>query len=176
MVKFSKKTGFTLIEAVVVMLVISIFLAASAKIMTQRRNKPIQINPHGVYECWYDKNEGQAHSRYIVSGVPTDTKDGCTFIPTLDPSFYHMYIIFPQERGYTLSSIQYATERVTTTFNLDEDTKIKLENSRGNSITYTSPSNDYDPFKKMISVFYASTNICTKRIGEGATAGVMIVW
>lgn len=175
MVKFSKKTGFTLIEAVVVMLVISIFLAASAKIMTQRRNKPIQINPHGVYECWY--TEGQAHSRYIVSGVPADTKDGCTFIPTLDPSFYHMYIIFPQERGYTLSSIQYATERVTTTFNLDEGTRIELENSRGNSITYTSPSNgDYDSFKKMIEAFYASTVINTSNIGVGATAGVMIVW
>lgn len=176
MVKFSKKTGFTLIEAVVVMLVISIFLAASAKIMTQKRNKPIQINPHGVYECWYEKGK-KAYSRYIVSGVPTNTKEDCTFIPTLDPSFYHMYVIFPQKKGYTLSSIQYATERVTTTFNLDNGTKIELKNPGGYTTSYTSPSkNDYVSFKNMIEVFYTSTMINTNNIGVGDTAGVMIVW
>lgn len=88
------KKGFSLAEALVVMVIISIFFAAAAKVFTTRPKPKKQLNIHGYYECF---NSGGLHQRYIRDGVesPTVAVGVCTFEPPVGVSFFNINSFSP---------------------------------------------------------------------------------
>ena len=48
------KRGFSLIEALVSMLILSVFFAATAKVWSKRQKPEKPKYPHGYFECYYD--------------------------------------------------------------------------------------------------------------------------
>ena len=55
------KTGFSLVEILVSMAIMSFFFLASSKIMTYKNPKDLIRNPHGFFECYYEGGQKMAH-------------------------------------------------------------------------------------------------------------------
>mgnify|MGYP001095526441 CR=1 FL=1 len=83
------KRGFSLAEALVVMVIISIFFAAAAKVFTTRPKPKKQINAHGYYECY---GSGSFQQRYVRDGIesPTVSVSKCTFEPPTGIAFFNI--------------------------------------------------------------------------------------
>ncbi len=62
MVRNNKKYGFSLVEALVSMLIMSVFFLAATKIMTQKPPKEIERSPHGFFECYVIGSNIYTHS------------------------------------------------------------------------------------------------------------------
>ena len=50
--KKTNKKCFSIAEALVSMLIISIFFIATSKVMTKKQRPDISESPHGFYECY----------------------------------------------------------------------------------------------------------------------------
>jgi len=89
MVKNNLKKGFSLAEALIVMVIISVFFAVGAKVFTTRPKPKKQINSHGYYECYLN---GGLKQRYIREGVETPEKSvgTCTFEPPTGIAFFNI--------------------------------------------------------------------------------------
>lgn len=84
-----KKAGFSLFEACVVMLVVSIFMAVSATVIP-RRNKPkAEADGHGRFECYY--KGGQLYQTLFqgTSSSGLQAVSECRF----NPPIYAKYIV-----------------------------------------------------------------------------------
>lgn len=88
------KNGFSLAEALVVMVIISIFFAVGAKVFTTRPKPKKQINSHGYYECFQG---GGLQQRYVRDGVETPTQSvaRCTFEPPTGIAFFNINSFSP---------------------------------------------------------------------------------
>ena len=117
MVKKIFKKGFTLAEALVVLLVLSVFFGATAKVMTKKRPSEVATYQHGYYECWFKYDNDKKHYyRYTVEGIPGEVEEGtsCKFTPSITAALYQLYLVYPHsgdttdandERGYYMTSI-----------------------------------------------------------------------
>ena len=86
MVKKIFKKGFTLAESLVVLLVLSVFFGATAKVMTKKRPSEVATYQHGYYECWFKYDNNRTHYyRYTVEGIPGEVEEGdrCKFTPSI---------------------------------------------------------------------------------------------
>ncbi len=85
------KRGFSLAEALVVMVIISIFFAAAAKIITTKPKPKKQINIHGYFEC-YRKESGTLYQRYVREGIATEEESVsvCTFEAPTGVGFFNL--------------------------------------------------------------------------------------
>jgi len=97
--KNEKKSGFSLIEALVSMLVLSIFFLASSHVITQKQTDEVQENPHGYYECYIDNGATWQHlSMSNMFTLPQDvTATGCSFIPPTGINFFNVHYFDGQE-------------------------------------------------------------------------------
>ncbi len=90
----NKKFGFSLAEALVSMLVMSMFFIATSKIITAKPKKEIQANKHGYFECYY---EGvvlkQKRSDGSYAGEPINAGNDCTFTPPSGIAFAVIYTL-----------------------------------------------------------------------------------
>ena len=105
------KKGFSLFEAFVVMLIVSIFVALMANTVAHRPKAKVASEAHGRFECYYDGEklyqqlftEGSSTGRELAKGtitlykdnghghkVKTEIKPACEFIP---PSYAKYMII-----------------------------------------------------------------------------------
>ena len=84
-----KKAGFSLFEACVVMLVVSIFLSVSASVIPHRTTKKPEADGHGRFECYY-KN-GQLYQELFqgTSSGGLQAVSECRF----NPPIYAKYIV-----------------------------------------------------------------------------------
>lgn len=171
MVKNNKKLGFTLMEALVVLLILSIFLAASAKVFTKKRKSDFVVHQHGQFECW---KEGSNHkSEYIIEGIKSGIETSgakCIFTPTLEAALYHIYTV--QSDGYKIKTIYNINQDIEITLNPDN-----ISFSQMNGETYSDFKNgtdmggNYNNFKSVITFLYGNkTNLLNK------TPAVLIVW
>lgn len=64
------KKGFSLVEALIVMLVLSIFFAFGARTITIQQKPRREHNTHGYYECY--KTETGWNQRYVINGIDED--------------------------------------------------------------------------------------------------------
>lgn len=136
MVNFSiKKSGFSLVEALIVMLILSIFLAASSKVITQKKEEPPIVNQHGQFECWVDSSNKHS-SKYTVEGVPYETVKGnsCTFKPTINAAVYHFYVIYPSNHGYYMTTISNIASSID--INLTSN-GVNLKNENNETLSYS---------------------------------------
>ncbi len=82
----NKKSGFTIAEALISMLILSVFIGLSMKIFTKKHTKPVYNASHGTYVCYRDA-DGNLHSKFgaqenSVSG------DHCVFRPAKTATYY----------------------------------------------------------------------------------------
>lgn len=100
MVKSSKnfKHGFSLIEALVVMTIVTIFIAVIANVIPHKPKPKLSAEAHGGFECYW-KSDGKLYSRVITLGNENSEKEEtgsdvngkyCFF----KPNHYVPYLIF----------------------------------------------------------------------------------
>ena len=69
------KDGFSLVEALISMLIISLFFVASTKVMTTKQKDPPMRAPHGYYECykrlglWYEHSSSSEEKQISSSDL-----------------------------------------------------------------------------------------------------------
>lgn len=84
-----KKSGFSLFEACVVMLVVSIFLAVSATVIPKRNKPKAEAEGHGRYECYYKGNQLYQQMFQGTSSLGLQAVNQCRF----NPPMYAKYIV-----------------------------------------------------------------------------------
>lgn len=91
----NKKFGFSLAEALVSMLVMSMFFIATSKIITTKPKKEVQANKHGYFECYYDGGVlKQKRSDGSYAGEATIASGNvCTFTPPKGIAFALIYTL-----------------------------------------------------------------------------------
>ena len=90
----NKKFGFSLAEALVSMLIMSMFFIATSKIITTKPKKEVQANRHGYFECYYDGGVlKQKRSDGSYAGEPINAGNACTFTPPTGIAFVLIYTL-----------------------------------------------------------------------------------
>lgn len=101
--KNEKKLGFSLVEALISMLILSIFFLASSRVITQKQMVEVQENPHGYYECYIDN--GAIWQHMSISGMFTIrqnvTASGCSFTPPVGVNFFNVHYYLDGDGYYT---------------------------------------------------------------------------
>ena len=101
MVNTGKKLAFTLAEALVSMLILSIFIGLSMKIFTKKHAKPVYNPTHGYYICFRGLSnnnaenivEGQVYENVgAAAAVPRD-EDYCEFTPPKSANYFVIYAV-----------------------------------------------------------------------------------
>ena len=89
--KYNKKSGFSLFEALVSMLILSLFFIASSRVITQKHETEIQQNPRGYYECYIINGQQWQHrSNGKNSTAPVQTNN-CVFEPPAGVDFVNFH-------------------------------------------------------------------------------------
>jgi len=171
MVKDNKKSGFTLLEALVVLMILSVFLAASAKIFTKKRKSDFVVHQHGQFECW---KVGSTHkSEYIIEGIKSNIETPgakCTFTPNMEAALYHIYTV--QSDGYKIKTIYNINQPIEIVLDTGNISFSQLDgNSSSDFKNGTDIENSYENFQSAITFLYGNkTNLLNK------TPAVLIVW
>ena len=84
-----KKPGFSLFEACVVMLVVSIFMAVSASVIPKRNKPKAEADGHGRFECYYKGNQLYQQLFQGSSSGGAQAVTECRF----NPPIYAKYIV-----------------------------------------------------------------------------------
>lgn len=100
MVKDNKKSGFSLFEACVVMLIVGIFTALCANSYSKRHVTYQESDGHGRYEC-YRNAAGTLMQRYVESGNSRTVNNGTTCV--FRPPRYAKYILLNAVGGGSTS-------------------------------------------------------------------------
>ena len=90
MVKKNHKKGFSLAEALVSMLILSIFFGVAAKMVTQRPKQEYIVSPHGFFECYKDNTDGTI--KVNGTGLDSPTTGTCEFTPAKNTSVYNLVL------------------------------------------------------------------------------------
>ena len=97
MVNDNKKLAFTLAEALVSMLILSIFIGLSMKIFTKKHVKPVYNPTHGYYICYRgftsDAERNKVYEK-IGAAAPNEQSEGfCRFTPVKSANYYVVYAV-----------------------------------------------------------------------------------
>ncbi len=104
----NKKFGFSLFEALVSMLIMSLFFIASSRVITQKRPIEIQKNPYGYYECYTINGVTKQHRSVAESETPASVTDKCTFEPPAGANFVAVHFF----RHSTYGTAYYNTMQI----------------------------------------------------------------
>ena len=90
----NKKFGFSLAEALVSMLILSVFFVATSKIITTKPKQEVQSNKHGYFECYYDGEQlKQKRSDGSYAGEPVAVSSACYMTPPAGIDFVIIYAL-----------------------------------------------------------------------------------
>lgn len=86
-----KNSGFSLLEAVVVMLIVSIFIAAVANVIPKKAKKKVASEAHGRFECYYKNGVlyQQTFTEHTTTGPKAVSGTSCVF----QTPYYAKYVI-----------------------------------------------------------------------------------
>lgn len=91
------KKGFSIAEALVSMLVVSVFFLATSKVMTQKQPKEYQEPIHGFYECYVTTEDDVKKLKQKLaigqSNPPVQTVSQCELDPPKDLPLAIIYAI-----------------------------------------------------------------------------------
>ena len=86
------KTGFSLLEAMVVMVIVAIFVAVIANSIPHKSKPKLSAEIHGGYECYWKNN--QLYSRSIAISTETAEKEESGNCCNFRPNQYVNFIVF----------------------------------------------------------------------------------
>ena len=85
--------GFSLVEMMLLLLIVSLMIASSVAVISKRHIKVPRLAMHGAYMCYY-KNGNLHEERYVGSGLTKKVVDQdvaeCTFTPPDKISYLHI--------------------------------------------------------------------------------------
>lgn len=84
------KKGFSLVEALLVMVIISILFAAGTKVITTRPKPMAQTTPHGYYECYNDSGLKQRYVREGAENAQEQAVSQCIFEPPVGAAVFNL--------------------------------------------------------------------------------------
>lgn len=89
----SVKSGFTLAEVLVSMLLMSLFFLGTTKVITLKPKQEIQMNPHGFYECYYQAGDNQLYQHRVTGNavVPAQETESCNFEPPKGVAYLNIH-------------------------------------------------------------------------------------
>lgn len=153
MVNMHNKSGFSIAEALVAMLVLSTFFVVTSKVVNIKPKQEVAVNPHGFFEC-YDEN-GVTGEQYVLSGqvqqLPEDRRGhDCRFIP---PNNIPYVIIYVVSEGQYYNTIQ---PQFTNEILLD---KNNLSNFYQNFDEPATGNQNLNEFKNFLGQTYPQSNI-----------------
>lgn len=129
------KNGFSLAEALVSMLILSIFFLATYKINTQKESKDTITVPHGFFECYHDGTT--LHQRYSYAGDVVNESEpvgNCTFSPQRITSQYQVSHIVNNSGNYIVYSKPFFIDRrAVISINNGSDDKFEVTLDMGNT-------------------------------------------
>ena len=190
MVKSIKKTGFSLAEVLVSMLVLSVFFVATSKVITTKPKKEIQHYRHGYFECYSDG--GQLYQKREDSGVtPKEPEkvNSCLFSPPKDIAALYINVMHmgygPDDEGnedvYTRRYYFYSEPIVDTDITMRSEDLSSFESnfdetSKGININVDS-NNEYT-FRNYLQSGYPTSSILKKLQDERSYSGpaVFLSW
>ena len=91
--------GFSLVEAMLFLLIASLIVAATIPIVTKKHFRLPQMTTHGMYICYKDDETGKLHEarwsgKYVLKQVLQDKEvDSCTFIPPKKAPYFQVSAI-----------------------------------------------------------------------------------
>lgn|SRR5574344_182693 len=122
------KKGYTLVEALVVMVILGLFLTATAKIMTAKIKKGMSVAAHGYYECY---TWGGGLLQRLVEGsesvIPTI---GCTFDPPNGAAIYTFYTFDGKDYCSSFSEVN-VRRKLTISLNNPSEDELKKDKNMG---------------------------------------------
>lgn len=116
MIDKKSKFGFTLVELMVVMLFVTLVIAAAAPIITKRVKDVPRKLQHGKYICYRNaedelREDYYNSSKYIRTVDPkTEGRDQCRFTPPTKASLYRIELIGAGAGGYDYASVTEETK------------------------------------------------------------------
>lgn len=177
------KFGFSLAEALVSMLVLSLFFMATAKIITLKQKDAKTNNISGYFECYVDNGDLKQH--FVDGGTVTEIQDvsesgECLFrAPSRLPSI----TIYTRNTNAVTNATQFAFS--TEPFAADTITITRADlatyHEQLNPSTTIGPEDiteDYDPFRVMLEISYPNSGLGTILEDDSTYAGpaVFISW
>lgn len=93
MVNLDKKLAFTIAEALISMLILSIFIALSMKIFTKKHTKPVYNATHGYVMCYRDIATGKVYRKHEAAAPVKQDNDYCEFKPASVANYFVLYAV-----------------------------------------------------------------------------------
>ena len=92
MVKYSSKFAYTMLEACIVMLIVSIFIAVTANVIPRKMKPKTESEMHGRFECYYNGDKLEQKLTLMDKSTTTDVTENryCEFTP---PKYIKFLII-----------------------------------------------------------------------------------
>ncbi len=107
MVNTNKKSGFSIAEALIAMLILSTFFVVTSKAVNIKPKQEVSENPHGFYECYINPADTTIKDQFVLNdgviALPDKKGNDCRFIPP--KSVPHVIIYNITNRKY-YNSIQ----------------------------------------------------------------------
>ena len=108
--KDAVRSGFSLAEILVAMLVMSIFFMATTKVITIKQKPALEESPHGYYECTDSpgSTDMNFHEHRVDSSretIPANSSDVdfCTFVPPKNIPLFNVYV-YSSTKGFLSTS------------------------------------------------------------------------
>ena len=157
MVNVYTKKGFSLAEALISMLVISVFFIVASKVMTMRPKTEYALARHGYYECYkYGGNSYQKRVDGTVAGELVQINNKCQTIPPAGIPYVTVYL-YHNNRLHLFIEPHFTDEL----FELDlSSVSNKIQNLY--KLQESSNQNgigDKDVFKQNLEASYSSSSI-----------------
>lgn len=92
MVKINKKFAFTIAEALISMLILSIFIGVSMKVFTKKHTRPVYNATHGYYMC-YRAIDGRVYKKIGSAPAEVQASGKCDFQPVKTATYYVIYAV-----------------------------------------------------------------------------------
>ena len=173
------KLGFSLMEALVSMLILSVFFAATAKVITKKKKPEKIVYPHGYYECYYDGGSlysGES-TNFAAPEIKQISGSSCTFTPGTGKIVYKVTVIYPDNNGGFSEIVPFINNDLTIKpSKTTEKTTIRSSNSQ---LEYdiNKSNNTYEEIHNYLGFTNSRSNVYIKNIGaSGNGGGVIIAW
>lgn len=160
MVKFRNiKTGFSLVEVLVSMLLMSIFFLATTKVITVKQTGDKVEVAHGYYECYYSSGWYEHRLEGASEKAPKSVST-CTFFPPKGTPMVQVYVVSGGSIYKTLQTV-FNDEGVAISVsqmkdiisNMDEDTVNSSQSDFASYLEHTNTSSEVYKYYKSSGSF-----------------------
>ena len=180
------KQGFSLVEVLVSMLILSIFFVAAAKIITTKPKEEKIVTPHGYFECYWDGGTLYNHAT-SGAGVTIPNKavpsGKCSYSPTSGAALMNVTVIYPNGQGGYQEMQPFITNKLSISPSKTEAEEATIgsdSSTESDTLVYkygTKNNRTYEQIKTYLETTNSKSYINQKEVGyTGKSGGIIISW